>query len=132
MNVHGCFVYSMIVMLQTSEKYNWCATLIDPHLLWWTPVFLTVIFLNDDDSFTLIIADVDTLWLRPIHNKADCKVFCLFRITVIDNNYPETTCIVSQENSRVNNLKVSFSSCIWNEENRSLKERLQNAITSKH
>ena len=54
---------------------------------------LTVIFLNDDDSFTLINGDVDTLWLYPVHNKADCKVLFWLRITVIYNNYSETTSI---------------------------------------
>ena len=81
-----------------SESRKWLATvlphkLIPPTLV--TPVALTVIFLNGDDSFTLITVDVDTLWLGPIHSKTDCKVFCWFRITVIYNNYPETTCIVS-------------------------------------
>ena len=57
---------------------------------------LTVIFLNDDDSFTLINGDVDTLWLYLVHNHADCKVLCWFRITVIYNNYSETTSIIPQ------------------------------------
>ena len=51
---------------------------------------LTVIFLNGDDSFTLINGDVDTLWLYFVHNKADCKVLCWLRITVIYNIYSET------------------------------------------
>ena len=52
---------------------------------------LTVIFLNGDDSFTLINGDVDTVRLRPVHNKADCKVFCWFRITILGDNYPEAS-----------------------------------------
>ena len=78
---------------------------------------LTVIFLNDDDSFTSISGDVDMLWLYLVYFKADCKVLCWFRITVIDNSYPETPvrpCSTTpQHNCCINYLlKVILSSCI--------------------